>query len=208
MRSPERLVAVAGTGTSVGKTWLTAAVVTELRAAGRTVAVRKPVQSFGDDDELDAELLAGASGEAPHQVCPSHRSYGVPMAPPMAAAVLGREPPRLDELVAELVWPPCVDLGFVESVGGVRSPVADDGDSAELIRLIEPDLVLLVADAGLGTINLVRLSADALGPLPVLVALNRYDEGNDLHRRNREWLASRDGFAVAVSVAAVRDQLV
>jgi dethiobiotin synthetase len=57
--------------------------------------------------------------------------------------------------------------------------------------------VVLVADAGLGTINGVRLSADALAPWPVTVVLNRFDPADDLHLRNHEWLGGRDGYEVA-----------
>ena len=64
-------------------------------------------------------------------------------------------------------------------------------------RLLAPDIVLLVADAGLGTLNSVRLSVDALpGSAPVVVVLNRYDQGNDLHVRNRRWLTEEDGLTV------------
>jgi hypothetical protein len=45
-----------------------------------------------------------------------------------------------------------------------------------------------VADAGLGTINAVRLCVEALRGFPVLVALNRFDPADDLHVRNRAWL--------------------
>jgi dethiobiotin synthetase len=63
--------------------------------------------------------------------------------------------------------------------------------------MLAPDIVLLVADAGLGTLNSVRLSVDALPDVaPVVVVLNRYDEGNDLHVRNRRWLVEEVGLAV------------
>jgi dethiobiotin synthetase len=79
----------------------------------------------------------------------------------------------------------------VELAGGVRSPVAHDGDGVELIAGLAPDLVVVVADAGLGTINAVRTTLDALAGLdaPVVVHLNRLDPDDDLHRRNRAWLA-------------------
>ena len=59
--------------------------------------------------------------------------------------------------------------------------------------------MVLVADAGLGTINAVRLSAAPFAAYDLVVALNRYDDGDDLHRRNRAWLAERDGFEVVAS---------
>lgn len=207
---PARLVVVAGTGTEVGKTWVTAHVARELRAAGTVVAARKPAQSFEPGDveagRTDAQLLGEATGTAAAAVCPPHRWFEVPMAPPMAADALGRAPFTLDELVAELVWPDGVDVGVVETAGGLRSPLADDGDAVTLVRALAPDVVVLVADAGLGTINTVRLTMAALRDVtgaPVLVHLNRFDPDDDLHRRNAEWLTKRDGYIVTTSIAAL-----
>jgi dethiobiotin synthetase len=57
--------------------------------------------------------------------------------------------------------------------------------------------VLLVADAGLGTLNSVRLSVGALGgTAPVVVVLNRYDARDDLHVANRRWLTGHYGLSV------------
>jgi dethiobiotin synthetase len=198
---PGRLVLVLGTGTDVGKTWVSARLLATLRADGVTVAARKSAQSFdpGDDrDLLDAAVLAEASGEERTTVCRQSRWYEVALAPPMAADALGREQFTLAELVAELEWPdPAVEVGLVESAGGVRSPQTHDADGIAVAEALAPDIVLLVADAGLGTLNAVRLSLDALPPqIPVLVVLNRFDPGNDVHVRNRDWLTERDGRAV------------
>jgi dethiobiotin synthetase len=203
MARPDRLVVVLGCDTGVGKTWLSAAVLRALRAAGLGVAARKPVQSFAPcDDSTDADVLAEASGEAAEAVCARHRWYATAMAPPMAAALLGLEPPTLAELVSEVAWPDgAVDVGLVETVGGPRSPLASDGDSADLASSLRPDLAVLVAHAGLGAINGVRLSATALDGLPLVVFLNHFDRG-DLHERNRRWL-QREGFDVHVDPLTV-----
>ena len=199
---PRRLVVVAGTGTDVGKTWVAARLLTHLSAAGLTVAARKPAQSFDpadDPDGLDAVVLGAASGEAPEAVCLPGRWYQVPMAPPMAAEALGLDAFTIADLAAELRWPDApVDVGLVETAGGVRSPLAADGDCLDLCAALAPDLVLLVADAGLGTINAVRLSAEAIEDTcaTCTVVLNRFDGSVDLHVRNLEWLSSRDGRTV------------
>jgi dethiobiotin synthetase len=194
---PDRLVAVLGTGTGVGKTWVAAHALARLKAAGTTVAARKPVQSFAPCDvETDASVLGLATGEPPEVVCAAHRSYAIAMAPPIAAAFLGTEPPTLDQLVTELEWPdPAPGVGIVETVGGPRSPLAADADSAALVAALGPDLTVLVAHAGLGAINAVRLSAPT-APEPLVVFLNRFDNG-DLHDRNRRWLEA-DGYDVVV----------
>lgn len=204
---PDRLVVVLGTHTGVGKTWVTAGILRALSGDGVRVVARKPVQSYdpaeADASATDAHLLAAAGGERPEDVCPRHRWYEVAVAPPMAAAVLGRPAFSVDDLVEELAWPPDTTLGLVETAGGPRSPIAADGDSVDLCTALSPDVVVLVADAGLGAINSVRLSVEVLltGCAPVLVVLNRW-EATDLHRRNREWLR-RDGYQVTTSVADV-----
>lgn len=207
---PRTLVLVAGTGTEVGKTWCAAALARALRARGVTVAARKPAQSFEPDDPTtDADELAAATGENSLAVCPAHRRYEVAMAPMMAAEVLGRPPFTTPELVDEVRWPdPAVDLGLLEMAGGVRSPIAaDGGDTVTLAELTTPDLVLLVADAGLGTINAVRLCGDALAGWPLVVWLNRFDADDDLHRRNRRWL-EEDGWDLVTSADQLSTRLV
>jgi dethiobiotin synthetase len=202
---PRRLVAVVGTGTDVGKTWVSARLLSALRQAGVTVAARKPAQSFDPDDDpagFDSAVLGAASGEPSETVCSPQRWYEVAMAPPMAADVLGRGRLMLDDLLEELVWPGEVEVGLVETAGGVRSPQTHDADGVALVAALAPDVVVLVADAGLGTINVVRLSVGALteggvgGDGRLVIVLNRFDEQDDLHRRNRNWLVEQDGMTV------------
>lgn len=187
---------VAGTGTGVGKTWVAAHLIVGLRTSGAAVAARKPAQSFEAGTPAagtDAGVLASASGELPAAVCPPERWFEAAMAPPMAADALGLPAFGLRDLADGVRWPDPWGpgrprVGVVETAGGVRSPLAADGDTVGLVELLRPDLVVLVADAGLGTINAVRLSAAALGGSPVVV-LNRADPSDDLHARNHRWLA-------------------
>jgi dethiobiotin synthetase len=200
------LVFVAGTSTEVGKTWWTAAVARELRGAGVAVAARKPVQSAAPGEPLDADLLAVATGVDPDTVCPAHRTYTIPWAPPMAADELGLAPFTVDDLVGELVWPDGVAVGLVEGVGGPRSPIASDGDNVDFARALRPDLVVLVGDAGLGTINAVRLSIPAFDGVPVVVALNRYGD-DPLHQRNRDFLVDDAGLDVVTEPSQLAARL-
>ena len=209
---PGLLLVVAGTGTEVGKTWVARRLMEALGADGLVVAARKPVQSFEPTDpSTDADELAAATGEDPLVVCPAHRRYPRAMAPPMAADALGRPPIRLADLVAEVAesWAEPADVGLVELAGGVRSPLAHDGDGVDLILALRPDVLVVVADAGLGTINSVLTTLDALdaGGAPVctgpVVHLNRYDGDDDLHRRNRDFLDGRLGRPVTTSIGAL-----
>jgi dethiobiotin synthetase len=199
---------VIGTGTDVGKTFVTARRLAALRATGVRVAARKPVQSFAPSTApTDAEVLAAATGEAPDEVCPPHRWLAAAMAPPMATEALGLPPITIAELVGEIDFPDGVEEGVVETIGGVRSPVADNGDSVDLLAALAPDAVLLVTHPGLGTINDVRLAVAAVAAMssaPVEVVLNRFDATDDVHNRNFEWLSDRDGFSVTTETEEVR----
>jgi dethiobiotin synthetase len=208
---PDLRIGVAGTGTDIGKTWVTAAFARQLRSDGFRVSARKPAQSFAESDApegRDAAVLGAATGEQPEDVCPRHRWYERALAPPMAAAALGRPSFTVADLAAEVRWPAArVDVGFVETAGGVRSPIAADGDNVALLDALQPHVVLLVADAELGTLNLVRLSLDALAAHAVLVVLNRYDPDHDLHRANLEWLLTKDEVPVVTSIEQLADGL-
>jgi dethiobiotin synthetase len=206
MTRPRTLVFVSGTGTEVGKTWWTAAVARELRTSGATVAARKPVQSGEPGAVTDAEVLGEATGEDSATVCPPRRTYLLPWAPPMAARELGEPGFTTADLAGAIQWPDRVDVGLVEGVGGPRSPISDDGDNVELALLLAPDLVVVIADAGLGTVNAVRLSVAAFSAFPVVVALNRFG-AEPLHERNREHLVAVDGFDVVTAPRSLADRL-
>lgn len=210
MNRPECLVLVVGTATAVGKTWVGSRTIDAWRRRQPpvTTAARKPAQSFAPADAerggTDADALGIATGEAPTTVCPEHRWFPVAMAPPMAAEVLGLDPFSVADLVAELAWPePTADVGWLETVGGPRSPIAEDGDAVTLAALVDPDHVVLVADAGLGTVSAVVLSVAPLSHWPVTVVLNRFDEGEELHRRNLDWLRTREGLEVVTDPEAL-----
>jgi dethiobiotin synthetase len=208
MPRPTSVIVVAGTGTEVGKTFVTVAVAHSLREQGHTVIARKPAQSYAPEDTTtDAVELAAATNESPETVCPRHRWYPVPMAPPMAALALGRDPFSTTDLVNELEssWAhgPAADVGLVETAGGAWSPQASDGlHVGDFADAVSADGVLLVADAGLGVINAVRGAMAALASArPVIVVLNRFARSDGLHVENRSWLARNDHFTVVTSPA-------
>jgi dethiobiotin synthetase len=196
---PDLTIVVTGTDTEVGKTWLTVELALALQERGAPVAIRKPVQSFDPGERTtDADILAEASGEDPIAVCPGHRRYPLAMAPPMAADALGGPQLRLHELVEEMDLP-SEGVALVEGVGGACSPLAHDADNVDLAHTLDADLVVLVSQAGLGTINSVRLASIALDGLPTVVYLNRFDPADTLHAANGSWLTEVDGLDVATS---------
>lgn len=191
-------VFVSGSGTEVGKTWAAVRLLGSLRARG-PIAARKPVQSFDARDETtDSELLAAASAEDPSTVCPDHRRYERALAPPVAAELLGRPAWTIADLAGELK--PAEGTLVVEGVGGPLSPLADDGNSVDLARALEVDLVVIVVPAGLGAINAALASARCFDGFDLVVFLNRFDSGDIAHATNLSWLVERAGLEVTVDI--------
>ena len=153
---------VTGTDTGVGKTEVAAALVSGWRARGLDVGAMKPAQS-GVEDGLptDADRLAAAAGgtDPAALVCPY--SLPAPLAPAVAARLAGVEI-SLDHLLA------CAaELGrrhaalVVEGAGGLLVPLTGSHTYADLaVALGLP--VLVVARAGLGTVNHAALTCEAL----------------------------------------------
>ena len=200
------IVVVTGTGTEVGKTWVTATVARRLRDRG---VARARVQAGA---VLRSRRRADRRGRARRRDRRDRgsRVSGAPVAPVSDGAADGRRAARTDHRSRSPSSPPRLptpaDAGLVlvEGAGGVRSPLATDGDTVDLARACDAELVVLVADAGLGTINLVRLSVGALaGVRGVVVYLNRFDGDDELHRRNRDWLRTREGLEVVTDPEAL-----
>ena len=195
------VVFVAGTGTEVGKTWAAAGLARLLRDSGRSVAACKPVQSFDPDESgpTDAAVLAEATGQHPEDVCPPERTYPVPLAPPMAASKLGRVCPTLNEMAANCRFAATAEVGLVEGVGGLYSPMAQDGHNLDLIERIGPDLVMVVASAALGGIHDTMASTLPLAAFRRAVFLNRFDPETEVHALNVRWLRDT-GLEVATAL--------
>ncbi|MEW2292426.1 dethiobiotin synthase [Streptomyces sp. NPDC006743] len=155
------VLVITGTGTEVGKTVATAAVAAAALAAGRSVAVLKAAQTgVGPDERGDADEVARLAGPVTAREV---ARYPEPLAPGTAALRAGRAPVRPEE-VAEAAAKLATehDLVLVEGAGGllVRFDAAGGtlADAAKLLRAP----VLVVASAGLGTLNTTELTARAL----------------------------------------------
>ncbi|MFE0434916.1 dethiobiotin synthase [Streptomyces nigra] len=152
---------VTGTGTEVGKTVTTAAVAAAALASGRTVAMLKAAQTgVGPDEDGDAAEVARLAGPV---TTAELARYPEPLAPATAARRAGRAPVRpaeIAEAAAKLAAEH--DLVLVEGAGGLLVRFDEAGgtlaDAAEL--LAAP--VLVVASAGLGTLNTTELTAREL----------------------------------------------
>ncbi|MEV5910780.1 dethiobiotin synthase [Streptomyces sp. WAC 01325] len=155
------VLVITGTGTEVGKTVTTAAVAAAARGAGRSVAVLKAAQTgVRPDEDGDAQEVARLAGPV---TTAELARYPDPLAPATAARRAGREavsPHEIAEAAAKLAAEH--DLVLVEGAGGLLVRFDESGgtlaDAAELMAAP----VLVVASAGLGTLNTTELTAREL----------------------------------------------
>ncbi|WP_418955795.1 dethiobiotin synthase [Streptomyces tritici] len=179
------VIVVTGTGTEIGKTIVTAAVAAVAAAQGRHVAVLKPAQTgLAPDERGDAAEAARLSGAA---TAAELARFPEPLAPATSARRAGMAPVGPQEAAAAAAkLAEEHDLVLVEGAGGLLVRFdADGGTLADTARLLSAP-VLVVAPAGLGTLNATALTAEALrarGLEPLGVVVGSWPDEPDLAAR-------------------------
>lgn len=180
------VMVVSGTGTEIGKTVTTAAVAALALASGRSVAVLKPAQTgVALGEPGDGEEVTRLAGDKVTTL--ELARYPEPLAPNTAARRAGMAPVRPYE-VAEAAEKLATehDLVLIEGAGGLLVRYDDEGATlADAARLLAAP-VLVVAPAGLGTLNMTALTTEALrsrGLTPLGVTVGSWPAAPDLASR-------------------------
>ncbi|MFZ4736676.1 MAG: dethiobiotin synthase [Bradymonadia bacterium] len=160
-------VFITGTDTGVGKTTVSALLLSALVQAGHRAAYFKPAQTGDDDDTATVHRLTGVP-----YLPPTFR-FEAPHAPWRAAHLAGStiEPLRIIEAWSRR---PLMDAWIVEGAGGLTVPLTATFDYRDLAAALGLP-VLVVASTRLGTINHTRLTVEAArraGLVVVGVVLN------------------------------------
>lgn len=153
-------IVVTGTGTEVGKTIVTAAIASLARADGKNVAVVKLAQTgIEPGDESDIDVVTRLSGVTDvHELV----RYPEPLAPATAARRAGVQATPVATLIDQVRALHDRDLVVVEGAGGLLVHLDDEGGTiADVARALDAPVVV-VAAAGLGTLNAIALTAEAL----------------------------------------------
>ena len=159
---------VTSTGTGVGKTYVTAALIRQARAKGLTVAATKPLISGFDKSEIaasDTGAILAALGEEPTLEAASRISpwrFKAPLAPSMAARAEGRSL-DCEALFAHgrAFLKGKADLMLIEGVGGVMVPLDDKRTVLDWICALDAAVLLVVGDY-LGTISHTLTAVEVL----------------------------------------------
>ena len=201
-RGPVQGFFVTGTGTDVGKTVFTAALLRALRGRGMAAQALKPVQTGVRPEQLATSALADGVAYAravadlpalwPAPAATLH-CFRLPASPHLAAGEEGRRL-TVAGLAADVRahWQGTeASLLLVEGAGGMAVPINEEEDTLDFMAALDLP-VLLVGGNCLGALNHVLLSLQALrlkGLRPAAVILMAPEEPEGLgagERHDRE----------------------
>jgi dethiobiotin synthetase len=182
---------ITGTDTGCGKTYVTVWLAKYLAGAGLDVGAMKPF-STGSAAEDDARRLKKKLKlkDPLRLINPIHLK--APLAPAVAAR-LETSDPRLETVIkAYRQLEKRHEIVLVEGVGGVLVPLTEKHCVADLIKKLKLP-VIIVARAGLGTINHTLLTVEALRrrKIPIMgIVLNGF-KGKELAEKTNAAVISQ-----------------
>ncbi len=202
---------VTGTGTDIGKTYVTALLVRKLRKAGFDTAYFKAAVSGNERDKSgrlipgDAAYVKRISGtdQPLETMCPY--VYEAAVSPHLAARKEG-SPVELSVVKAQYEKL-CGEYGYVicEGSGGIVCPIRYDEEKIMLEDIIKalglPTVV--TADAGLGTINSVVLTCEYMKAHGLDIRgliLNNFHKGDIMEEDNKLMCEKLTGIPVIACV--------
>lgn len=186
---------ITGTGTDIGKTYVAGLIVKKLADAGKNAAYYKAAMS-GNDRREDGTLIPGDAllvqqtaqiSQPLEEMCPY--IYENAYSPHLASRIEGN-PVQMDVVKAGYKNV-CDKYDYVtmEGSGGILCPICFDEAKIQLEDVIK-ELGLssiIIADAGLGTINSVVLTVEYMKSheLPLNgIIFNNYHPGNVMEDDN------------------------
>jgi dethiobiotin synthetase len=200
---------ITATDTGVGKTEVACALLRGHRARGLDLGAMKPAQSgHAPGEPSDADRLREAAGDRDpvELVCPY--TFAAPLAPAVAARLEARTVSLERILDAARALAARHAALLVEGAGGLLTPLTERESYADLaVALGLP--VLVVARAGLGTVNHTALTCEALRSRGLAVhgvVLNRTSPAGDASEPyNAAEIERLTGARVLASVLFERD---
>lgn len=204
---------VIGTGTDIGKTYISGLIVKKLHESGSRAGYYKAAMSgnerdaFGSlipGDALSVKEISGIS-QPLEEMCPY--VYEAAVSPHLASRIEGN-PVRM-EVVLEGFRKICDTYEYItlEGSGGILCPICFDERELWLLDVIKACKAgcLLIADAGLGTINSAGLTAFYMKehdiPLKGII-FNHFKPGDVMQEDNLKMCEHLTGAKV---IACVRD---
>ena len=197
---------ITATGTDIGKTYIAALLLKTMRNAGYHCGYYKAAASGAARiDESDAGFVNQFSNLGQAKESLLSYLYKTPVSPHLAAQIEGN-PLCMDKIAADY-RKVCAEYDFVvtEGSGGIVCPIRWDDESHILLEDIVKQLslpALVVADAGLGTINATVLTVHYLNQrqIPVVGIIMNHYSGNEMQSDNIKMVEALTGVPVVATV--------
>lgn len=203
---------ITGTNTDVGKTYVSALIIKKMREAGFDCGYYKPVVSgvlelggrLIDSDPNYVIKIADLDAQA--EYCVSYW-WKEALSPHLAAKRAN------DEIDIEKIKSDYAklckkyDYILIEGAGGITCPLVLEKDEKYLLKDLIWELglsIIIVADAGLGTINSTLLTVEYAKENGIEIEgiiLNNYESDNFMHWDNLQQIEELTGINVVATVA-------
>lgn len=188
-------VFITATGTDIGKTYVSALIVKEMRKQNFNCGYFKPVLSGVEiiDNKLvksDCNYVVDIASidEKPENTVSYYWEEAIS---PHLASLRAKETINPSKILADLqVLDKKYDYMLIEGAGGITCPLISNENQQYLLKDLIKDLdcsVIIIADGGLGTINSTLLTIDYAKNHNIKiqgVILNNYDAQNFMHQDN------------------------
>ena len=188
-------VFITATGTDIGKTYVSALIVKEMRKQNFNCGYFKPVLSGVEimDNKLvksDCNNVVNVASinEEPENTVSYYWKEAIS---PHLASLRAKETINPSKILADLqVLDKKYDYMLIEGAGGITCPLISNETQQYLLKDLIKDLdcsVIIIADGGLGTINSTLLTIDYAKNHNIKiqgVILNNYDAQNFMHQDN------------------------
>ncbi len=198
---------ITATGTDIGKTYVTALIIKKLIDNGINAGYYKAALSDAEERNgilipKDAEYVKSISGVRQDFDDMVSYAYKIAVSPHLAAKIEGN--PVDIAKVKNDFSAVCSKFDYVtaEGSGGIVCPIRFDENVHIMLEDIITELklpTLIIADAGLGTINSVILTIEYLKQrsIPVKgIILNNFDSKNIMHRDNKDMIEKLGNISV------------
>ncbi len=214
VRDKSKALFITGTGTDVGKTFVTGLIVKKLKENGYDAGYYKAALSGAEVLEKDGEKIL-IPGDADHvgKIAGINENpedmvsyiYENAVSPHLASMIEGN-PVELSVVKEDFQKvSQKYDYVTVEGSGGILCPIRWDDQKILLEDIIKTLALktLLIADAGLGTINAVVLTVDYLKHAGIEckgIILNHFHPGDVMEEDNKKMIEEMTGLLVLACV--------
>lgn len=204
---------ITATGTDIGKTFVTGLIVKKLRDAGMNAGYYKAALSGAEETENgllpgDADYVNRVAGIGDSMENLVSYVYKNAVSPHLAAKLEGN--PVEMSVIKEGYEKACQNYEYVtmEGSGGIVCPIRYDEEAHIFLEDIIKELdlsTIMIADAGLGTINSIVLTAEYMKNRNIVIKgiiLNHYHKGDVMEEDNIIMVEKMTGLPVIALVSS------